>query len=132
MRSEIIRTAAKFAVFGAICLALTLWLAFVVGNRVFNDPLARDTFGLHGGGSTHAWVQVFLPGIGWADFDPTNAIVGNHGLIRVAVAREPDQAVPLWGSYVGFPAHDLGMEVTVSASREGDEAREQSPARGFG
>ena len=31
-----------------------------------------------GGGSTHAWCQVYLPGAGWVEFDPTNGIVGNR------------------------------------------------------
>ena len=52
-----------------------------------------------GGGSTHAWCQVYLPGAGWVEFDPTNGIVGNRDLIRVAVARDPRQAVPLSGTY---------------------------------
>ncbi len=50
-----------------------------------------------GGGSTHAWCQVYLPGAGWVEFDPTNAIIGNRDLIRVAVARDPSQAMPLSG-----------------------------------
>jgi len=33
-----------------------------------------------GGGATHAWVRVYLPGAGWIEFDPTNGIVGNHDL----------------------------------------------------
>ena len=39
-----------------------------------------------GGGSTHAWVQVYLPSAGWIEFDPTNGIIGTRDLIRVAVA----------------------------------------------
>ena len=53
-----------------------------------------------GGGATHAWVQVFLPGAGWVEFDPTNGIVGNEDLIRVGVARDPKQARPLSGTFV--------------------------------
>ena len=54
-----------------------------------------------GGGSTHAWVQVYLPSAGWIEFDPTNGIVGSRDLIRVAVARDPAQALPLHGTYLG-------------------------------
>ena len=60
-----------------------------------------NSSGLAGGGSTHAWVQAYLPGAGWIDFDPTNSIVGNRNLIRVAVAWSPEQVLPLWGTYDG-------------------------------
>ena len=73
-----------------------------------------------GGGSTHAWVQVYLPSAGWIEFDPTNGIVGTRDLIRVAVARDPRQAIPLHGTYLGPPDAFIGMEVgirVVSAER---------------
>lgn len=66
-----------------------------------------------GGGATHAWVQVYLNGVGWIDVDPTNAIIGNRDLIRVAVARSPEQAAPLSGSWYGFPNDYRGLHVTV-------------------
>ncbi len=66
-----------------------------------------------GGGSTHAWLQVYLPGAGWIEFDPTTGIGGNRDLIRVAVARDPAQAVPLHGSFFGLASDDLGMRVDV-------------------
>jgi transglutaminase-like putative cysteine protease len=67
-----------------------------------------------GGGSTHAWVQVYLPSAGWIEFDPTNGIVGTRDLIRVAVARDPRQAIPLHGTYLGPADAFLGMEVDIS------------------
>ena len=69
-----------------------------------------------GGGATHAWVQVYVPGAGWLEFDPTNGIVGNHDLVRVAIGREPSQAVPLWGSWIGFPADAVGLSVQVDVT----------------
>ena len=69
-----------------------------------------------GAGNTHAWVRVYLPGAGWIEFDPTNGIVGNRDLIRVAVTRDPRQAVPLHGTWIGFPADNLGMTVEVSVT----------------
>jgi transglutaminase-like putative cysteine protease len=73
-----------------------------------------------GGGSTHAWCQVYLPGAGWVEFDPTNGIIGNRDLIRVAVARDPSQAIPLSGTYAGSPDDELGMKVEVHVTRDAD------------
>jgi len=75
-----------------------------------------DGSGMVGGGATHAWMQAYLPGAGWIDFDPTNSIIGNRNLIRVAVAWAPEQVLPLWGTYEGPPGVCLGMDVTVTVS----------------
>jgi transglutaminase-like putative cysteine protease len=68
------------------------------------------------GGATHAWLQVYLPGAGWVDFDPTNSIVGNRHLIRVAVAWNYYQALPLWGTWHGAPHSFRGLQVDVSVT----------------
>ena len=60
---------------------------------------------------------MFLPGSGWIEFDPTNGIVGNRGLIRVAVARDPRQALPLTGTWTGAPGSELDMDVSVEIER---------------
>jgi transglutaminase-like putative cysteine protease len=83
-------------------------------------PGADDTDAT-GGGATHAWMQVYLPGAGWIDFDPTNSIVGNRNLIRVAVAWDHTHLLPLWGTYVGRATAFLGMDVTVSVTEEGPD-----------
>jgi transglutaminase-like putative cysteine protease len=69
-----------------------------------------------GAGSTHAWVQVFLPGAGWIEFDPTNGDVASGKLIRTGVGRTPQQVAPLSGSYIGSPDDALGLEVSVDIS----------------
>jgi transglutaminase-like putative cysteine protease len=65
-----------------------------------------------------AWCQIYLPGSGWVEFDPTNGIVGNRDLIRVAVARNPDQAIPLSGVYYGDRDDELGMDVEVNVKSD--------------
>jgi transglutaminase-like putative cysteine protease len=71
-----------------------------------------------GGGNTHAWMQAYLPGAGWVDFDPTNSIVGNRNLIRVAVAWDQRNALPLWGTFIGPATSFLGMDVEVIVTEE--------------
>jgi transglutaminase-like putative cysteine protease len=71
-----------------------------------------------GGGTTHAWMQAYLPGAGWVDFDPTNSIVGNRNLIRVAVAWDQRNALPLWGTFIGPATSFRGMDVDVSVVEE--------------
>lgn len=102
--------------------SLDLAARFVSGYLYVAD---RDDPQLVGGGSTHAWCQVYLPGAGWVEFDPTNGIVGNRDLIRVAVARDPSQAVPLSGNWRGAASDFLDMTVEVKVRSE----RAIAPAR---
>ena len=78
--------------------------------------------GYVGGGNTHAWVQVYLPSAGWIEFDPTNGIIGNRDLVRVAVARDPRQAIPLHGTYLGSADAFLAMDVDINVVSVGEEA----------
>ena len=92
---------------------------FVSGYLSIPGDRAQGYVGGHvagyaGGGSTHAWVQVYLPSAGWIEFDPTNGIVGTRDLIRVAVARDPRQAIPLHGTYLGSADAFVGMEVSIN------------------
>ncbi|MFN3891275.1 MAG: transglutaminase N-terminal domain-containing protein [Beijerinckiaceae bacterium] len=88
---------------------------FVTGYIYVED---RDGPTMLGGGSTHAWCQVFMPGAGWVEFDPTNGIVGNRDLIRVGVARSPSQALPLSGTFFGRSSDYMGMSVQVNVTTE--------------
>jgi transglutaminase-like putative cysteine protease len=97
--------------------SLGLAARFVTGYLYVAEDRRSERIG---GGATHAWLEVYLPGAGWIEFDPTNGIVGNHDLIRVAVARDPRQAIPISGTWTGFPSDSLDMTVEVEVTAESE------------
>jgi transglutaminase-like putative cysteine protease len=94
--------------------ALGLAARFVSGYIYVPADQSRNL----AGGATHAWLQIYLPGAGWMEFDPTNGIVGNRDLIRVAVVRDPSQAIPVSGTWTGAAGDYRGMEVDVKVTAE--------------
>jgi transglutaminase-like putative cysteine protease len=81
------------------------------------------------GGNTHAWVQVYVPGPGWVDFDPSGGAVGNKNLIRVAVAPDAREAIPLQGTWFGTAADHRAMKVAVKVTTAGTGARDRGDER---
>lgn len=79
--------------------------------------------GMVGGAATHAWVQVYIPGGGWMEFDPTNGIIGGENLIRVAVTRSPSQSIPVRGTFAGPSNAFIGMAVDVQVTQAEGDAR---------
>jgi len=80
------------------------------------------------GGNTHAWVQVYVPGPGWVDFDPSGGGVGNRNLIRVAVVHHPREAIPLQGTWFGNASDHRAMKVAVKVRAAAADAGQQSAA----
>jgi transglutaminase-like putative cysteine protease len=80
------------------------------------DPALDGGAAMQGAGATHAWAEVYLPGAGWVEYDPTNGVIAGENLIRVAVTRDAAQAVPIAGSFDGGPSDYLGMQVDVVVS----------------
>ena len=91
-----------------------------VSGYLYDAALDGGAVGMTGSGATHAWVQVFLPGAGWLDYDPTNSLSAGFDLIPVAIARHPGQAVPLAGSWFGDPGDYQGMSINVSVNKIGE------------
>jgi len=100
-----------FAVLFAEAVRTLGFGARLVSGYLFNP--SGDQVGSADAGSTHAWVEVFVPGAGWIPFDPTNRSVGSGNLIPVAVARRIHQVAPVTGSFHGRPTDLLSMDVTV-------------------
>jgi transglutaminase-like putative cysteine protease len=65
-------------------------------------------------GATHAWAEVFLPGVGWKGFDPTLGLVVGADHIAIAVARLPESVPPVSGSFIGPPGSSLDVGVWVT------------------
>jgi transglutaminase-like putative cysteine protease len=68
---------------------------------------------VRGAGATHAWCEVFLPDLGWTEFDPTNALVESSSLIRDATTRTWQESDPMNGTVIGDAECDLKVAVDV-------------------
>jgi YD repeat-containing protein len=71
---------------------------FVTGY-IYSPKAAASS--VRGASATHAWCEVFLPELGWTEFDPTNALAESPDLIPVAVTRTPAEAAPISGAIYG-------------------------------
>ncbi|MDJ0607061.1 transglutaminase family protein, partial [Microcystis sp. M53602_WE12] len=90
-----------------------------VSGYLYDAALDGGEVGMTGSGATHAWLQVYLPGAGWRNYDPTNQITAGFDLIRVAIARHPGQIIPLSGSWFGDADDYLSMDVKVTIRKLG-------------
>ncbi len=91
-----------------LCRALQIPALYVSGY-LYNGP--RDH--LLGAQASHAWVEVFLPGIGWRGLDPTNNQVTDDRYIKLAVGRDYADVPPLQGHYKGTTERKMIVEVLV-------------------
>lgn len=87
-----------------------------VSGYVYDAALVDSADAVVGGGATHAWCSIYLPGAGWVEFDPTNGLIAGRNLIRVSVARTPEQAVPVAGGFIGRPGDFVALEVDVTVA----------------
>jgi transglutaminase-like putative cysteine protease len=66
-------------------------------------------------GASHAWVQVYIPEVGWKGFDPTNGLLTQTQHVRVAVGRTYRDATPTSGTiYVGGASETLEVAVEMA------------------
>ena len=69
---------------------------------------------LQGSDASHAWFAVFIPDLGWVDFDPTNDQIPGEQHITTAIGRDYQDVTPLRGVFYGGGAHDLRIAVDVN------------------
>ena len=68
--------------------------------------------------ATHAWVEAYLPSLGWIGFDPTNNIMAGERHVRAAVGRDYSEVPPTRGTYKG----DADSELSIAVSLEPTQA----------
>jgi transglutaminase-like putative cysteine protease len=78
---------------------------------------ARGDKDRSGDDATHAWVEAYLPSLGWIGFDPTNNIPGGERHIRVAVGRDYADVPPTRGTFKGGADSELAIAVTVQPAQ---------------
>jgi transglutaminase-like putative cysteine protease len=64
--------------------------------------------------TTHAWVEVAIPGAGWWGLDPTNQQEVGASYVKIAHGRDYDDVAPLRGIYHGPAAHRLEVSVKIA------------------
>jgi transglutaminase-like putative cysteine protease len=91
-----------------VAAARRLGLAARFASGYYHAPPSTIDFG-----ATHAGAEVYLPGAGWKEFDPTlGEIAGtNHIAVAMAAARLPESVPPLAGSFFGLAAASLDVGV---------------------
>jgi transglutaminase-like putative cysteine protease len=82
---------------------------YLHSNRGGKDRSADD--------ATHAWLEAWLPTMGWVGFDPTNDILAAERHIRVAVGRDYADVPPTRGTYKGDADSELAISVSVQPTQ---------------
>ena len=99
-----------FAHLGIGCLrALGLAARYVSGYIETDPPPGQES--LAGADASHAWFSVYLPQLGWVDFDPTNNQIPTDQHITIAWGRDYSDVTPLKGVVFGSGTHELSVSV---------------------
>jgi transglutaminase-like putative cysteine protease len=89
-----------------------------VSGYLYDPKLDGGDGAMQGAGATHAWADVYLPGAGWVEYDPTNGLIAGENLIRIAVTRDPSQAIPISGTFTGAGSDFIGITVEVLVNQK--------------
>jgi len=68
---------------------------------------------LEGSDASHAWISVYIPDMGWCEFDPTNNMIPQQRHIVTAYGRDFADVSPLKGIIFSSGEHKVKVEVDV-------------------
>ncbi len=103
---------------GGVCqdfanLMLQLLRTAGIPSRYVSGYICPNKNGMRGEGATHAWVEVWVPGFGWAGIDPTNNIWVTNTHIKLSVGRHFKDCSPVKGTFKGPAQQRLSVFVSV-------------------
>jgi transglutaminase-like putative cysteine protease len=103
---------------GGVCqdfahLLLQMLRSLSIPCRYVSGYICPNKNGMRGEGATHAWVDAWIPGYGWAGIDPTNNIWTTNNHIKLAVGRNFNDCTPIKGTFKGLSRQDLQVFVSV-------------------
>lgn len=84
-----------------------------IPSRYVSGYICPNKNGMRGEGATHAWVEAWIPGVGWTGIDPTNNVwVTNHH-VKLAVGRNFNDCSPIKGTFKGPARQSLSVFVSI-------------------
>ncbi len=95
--------------------------------RYVSGYICPGTSEWRGEGATHAWVEAWLPDVGWVGIDPTNKCMAGERHVRLAVGRSFTDCTPVKGTYKGSLEHLLEVSVQFSTQPFTDEELKLKP-----
>jgi transglutaminase-like putative cysteine protease len=94
-------------------LLLQILRTMNIPSRYVSGYICPNKDGMRGEGATHAWVEVWLPEIGWVGIDPTNNVWVSNLHVKLAVGRNFENCSVAKGSFKGIAKQDLFVFVSV-------------------
>ena len=67
--------------------------------------------------ATHAWVEAWLPDLGWVGFDPTNNVMAMERHVRAGVGRDYSDVPPTRGTFKGLADTELSIAVAIEPTQ---------------
>lgn len=68
--------------------------------------------------ATHAWVEVFIPEVGWRGLDPTHNRAPDETYVKIAVGRDYADVTPVRGHYKGTTEREMSVEVKITSLQD--------------
>jgi transglutaminase-like putative cysteine protease len=94
-------------------LLLQMLRTLHIPGRYVSGYICPNKNGMRGEGATHAWVEAWLPGYGWAGIDPTNNVWVTNTHVKLAVGRHFTDCSPVKGTFKGPARQKLSVYVSV-------------------